>query len=200
METPDLKNLPVKQTPEKLPTIAELIEEAGNIEQAYKDDKLNLILSQNPPKDWVKEHPFARGVNYLPIEKVEFMMKRIFKRYRIEVITYSQLFNSVSCQVRVHYINPTNGEWDYQDGVAAVGIQVDKGALASDLSSIKHDAVMKALPAAKSYAVKDAMENLGSVFGANLNRKDVIEYKPDKEVISREEKRKQKLIDNGVSV
>jgi hypothetical protein len=184
----------------KLPTLAEIYEQSGNLPAAFAADQFNLITSQQPPATWVKEHPFAKNVKYLPIEKVEYLLKKIFKRYRIEVVGYSQLFNSVSCHVRVHYINPTNGEWDYQDGVGAVGVQVDKGASAADLTAIKQDAVMKALPAAKSYAIKDACENLGAIFGANLNRKDVIEYTPDKEVISREEQRKQKLIANGINV
>jgi hypothetical protein len=184
----------------KLPTLAQIYEESGSLDKAFQADQLNHILSQSPPDTWVKRHPFAKDVRYIPIEKVEYLLKRIFKRYRIEVINYSQLFNSVSCHVRVHYVNPTNGEWDYQDGVGAVGVQVDKGAQASDLTSIKQDAVMKALPAAKSYAIKDACENLGAVFGANLNRKDVVEFEPDKEIVSREEQRKQKLLANGINV
>jgi hypothetical protein len=78
--------------------------------------------------------------------------------------------------VRLHYLNPTTGQWQYHDGVGAVGVQTNAGASASDLSAIKQDAIMKALPAAKSYAVKDAAENLGSIFGANLNRKDIVPF------------------------
>ena len=35
---------------------------------------------------------------------------------------------------------------------------------------------MKALPSAKSYALKDAAELLGDLFGKNLNRKDVLAF------------------------
>ena len=35
---------------------------------------------------------------------------------------------------------------------------------------------MKAAPAAESYAIKDAAEKLGKIFGKDLNRKDVIGY------------------------
>lgn len=147
-----------------------------DIEKAFKNDGLNLLLNQPVPDKWVKDHPFAKGVKYLPIEKVEFLLKRIFQEYRIEVIDYRQLFNAVSCHCRLHYKNPVSGEWSFHDGLGAVGIQTDAGKPASDLSAIKQDSVMKALPAALSYAVKDAAEKLGSLFGANLNRKDVAEF------------------------
>jgi hypothetical protein len=149
-----------------------------DVQQAFKNDQLNLLLNQEVHHTWVKEHPFAKGVKYIPIEKVEFLLTRIFQEWKVEVIQYTQLFNSVSCQVRLHYRNPVTGEWSFHDGLGAVGVQTDKGASASDLSSIKQDAVMKALPAAKSYAIKDAAEHLGKLFGRDLNRKDASEFQP----------------------
>lgn len=149
-----------------------------DIQLAFKNDQLNLLLNQPCPQSWVKDHPFARGVKYLPIEKVEFLLKRIFQQYRIEVLAEGQLFNSVYVKIRLHYLNPITGIWDFHDGLGAVGIQTDAGKAASDLSAIKQDAVMKALPAAESYAIKDAAEKLGSLFGSNLNRKDVVQFDP----------------------
>jgi hypothetical protein len=35
---------------------------------------------------------------------------------------------------------------------------------------------MKALPSAESYALKDAAEKIGDLFGRNLNRKDTIAF------------------------
>jgi hypothetical protein len=60
--------------------------------------------------------------------------------------------------------------------LALVGVQTDAGKSAADLGAIKQDAVMKALPAAESYAIKDAAEKLGILFGKNLNRKDTIGF------------------------
>ena len=37
----------------QLPTIAEL---TSDLELAYKNDQLNLLLNQEPPKKWVKKH------------------------------------------------------------------------------------------------------------------------------------------------
>lgn len=157
----------------KLPKLADL---HHDIDVAFKNDQLNLLLNQEPPQSFVKVHPFAKNVIYIPIGKIEFMLTRIFQEWRVEVINYNQLFNSVAVQVRLHYKNPLDGAWYSQDGLGAVGIQTDKGAAASDLTAIKADAVMKALPAAESYAVKDAAEKLGRLFGADLNRGDSIDF------------------------
>ena len=66
----------------QLPTIAEL---TSDLELAYKNDQLNLLLNQEPPKKWVKSHPYIANFNYIPIDKVEFLMRRIFKEYKIEI-------------------------------------------------------------------------------------------------------------------
>jgi len=157
----------------KLPTLQELHHDELT---AFKNDQFNLLLNQPVPEAWVKDHPFAKGVKYLPIDKVEFLLTRIFQQWKVEVINYAALFNSVSVHVRLHLLHPLTGEWFYHDGLGAVGVQTDKGASASDISAIKQDAIMKALPAAESYAIKDAAEKLGIFFGKNLNRKDTVGF------------------------
>ena len=44
------------------------------------------------------------------------------------------------------------------------------------MSNINRGAITMALPIAKTVAVKDACDHFGNIFGANLNRKDYIEY------------------------
>ena len=156
-----------------LPTLQEL-----NVspEKAFKNDQLNTLLNQKPPQLWIKDHPFAKNVKYISIERIELLLTKIFQQWKLEVLNYSQLFNSVAVHVRLHYLNPTDGNWYFQDGLGAVGIQTDAGKAASDLSAIKQDAVMKALPAAESYALKDAAEKLGELFGKNLNRKETAPF------------------------
>jgi len=162
-----------EQAKSKLPTLQELHHDELT---AFKNDQFNLLLNQPVPEAWVKDHPFAKNVKYLPIDKVEFLLTRIFQQWKIEVINYSALFNSVSVHIRLHLLHPLTGEWFYHDGLGAVGVQTDKGASASDISAIKQDAIMKALPAAESYAIKDAAEKLGIFFGKNLNRKDTVGF------------------------
>ena len=169
-----------------LPKLADL---HHNTELAFKNNELNTLLNQQPVQQWVKTHPFAKSVKYIPIDKVEFMLTRIFQHWRSEVLKTEQLFNSVAVTVRLHYKDPVSGEWSYHDGVGAVGIQTDKGATAGDLSAIKQNAVMLALPAAKSYAIKDAAEHLGSLFGRDINRKDVIGFQPAYQDDNRERER-----------
>ncbi len=162
-------------------------------EQAFKQDQLNVLLNHEPPSDWVKAHPMFAGVLYIPIDKVEFLLTRIFQEWRVEVIKYEQLFQSVSVHVRVHYKNPITGEWNFHDGLGAVAVQTEKGASAADLSKIKSDAVMKSLPAAKSFAIKDAAEHLGKLFGKDLNRRDSIEFNTNTAEYMKPEKKKEEL-------
>lgn len=142
-----------------------------------KMGELKEILNQNPNKAWIKNHPFAQGVLYLPIDKVETMLDMIFQQWRVEILSISQLAQSICCAVRLHYLNPITKEWSYHDGVGAVPLKTDKGFSAADLSHIKSDAVATGAPAAKSFAIKDAAEHLGKLFGRDLNRKDTVAYK-----------------------
>lgn len=142
-----------------------------------KMGELKEILNQNPNKAWVKNHPFAQGVLYLPIDKVETMLDMIFQQWRVEILSINQLAQSICCTVRLHYLNPITKEWSYHDGVGAVPLKTDKGFSAADLSHIKSDAVTTGAPAAKSFAIKDAAEHLGKLFGRDLNRKDTVAYK-----------------------
>lgn len=58
-----------------------------------------------------------------------------------------------------------------------------------DWNFAKADGVQKALPAAKAYAIKDAAEEFGKIFGRDLNRKDTFNdytsmLKPDANVLA----------------
>jgi hypothetical protein len=151
-------------------------------------EQLNVILSTPPPATWVKQHPFIKGYNYLPIDKVEYLLRRCFKKYQIEVIKTAQLFNAIEVTVRVHYLNPATNEMMYHDGVGAQELQTTKasGNLNMDMSNVNKGAVMMALPIAKSIAIKDACDHFGDLFGANLNRKDIVQFTGDTELLSAE--------------
>lgn len=158
----------------KLPTIQELRGSDAII--ASKQNELNLLLNQNPSNDWVKEHPFARGVKYIPIERIEWLLTNIYQRWRVEIINYQLIANSIVVHIKLHYQSVLDGEWEWQDGIGAMPLQTDKGTGAVDFNAIKSDAVMKAAPAAESYAIKDAAEKIGKLFGKDLNRADTIGY------------------------
>lgn len=162
------------------------------IDEAFKDDNVNLILNQQPKQSWIKQNKYAGNSSYIPIGIIETLLQKIFKRFKIEVTNVSVLFNAVSVTVRVHYADIVTGEWRYHDGVGAVQLQTKAGASPAQLESINNNAVQMALPMAKSYAIKDACEHFGALFGRDLNRKDTLMFSADKnlndKVFDREKK------------
>lgn len=159
-------------------SLAKLVGDLGDIESFVKNDEFLAIVNQEPPEKFVKNHPLAPGVRYIPIEVIEMMLTKVFQNWYVEILESGQLANSVKVSVRLHYTHPITKQELYQDGVGAVAIQVDKGKNASDLGAIKSNAIMLGLPAAKSFAIKDAAEHIGKVFGRDLNRKDTMAFNP----------------------
>ncbi len=157
-------------------SLAEIVKPLGTLEDFQANDKFLGVVNQEPPKSFIKEHPIAKGVKYIPIDKIELMLDMIFQRWNVEIIESGQLFNSVYTIVRLYYKHPITGEKEHHDGVGAVQVQVDKGESASNLSAIKSNAIMLALPASKSYAIKDAADHIGKIFGRDINRKDTIPF------------------------
>lgn len=165
-----------------LPTLLELTEET---ELSKKLNALTVLLNQEPPKDWVKEHPIAKikkdgksvPVKYVPIERIDYLLKRIYIGDFHEIkFPPCVLGNSVCVTVTLYVKNPISGEWEHQDGVGAVPMQTDAGEGATALDKLKSNAVQLAAPAAESYARKDAAEKLGKLFGRDLNVADIDYY------------------------
>lgn len=159
-----------------LPKLNDLYEDR---DMAYKNDILLAYLNQPPLEEWIKTNPYANNSRYLPIERVEFLLRSIFKEHKIEIRSQGHSFNGVWVTVRVHYKNPITGEWLFHDGTGAKEMQVKKGTSPADLSNINTGSLEKAYPLAESLAIKDACHKFGKLFGSDLNRKDVIDYTPD---------------------
>jgi hypothetical protein len=117
-----------------------------------------------------------RDYRYIPIEKIEYLLTRIFGNFNVEIRNTQIVANSVVVTVRLHVINPINGQAMWQDGIGAAPIQTDKGAGATDWNAVKTDGVQKAAPAAETYAVKDAAEKFGKIFGRDVSRKGSMNY------------------------
>jgi hypothetical protein len=148
----------------------------GDLAIRVKNDVFLGVVNQQPPEGFIKTHPIASNVKYIPIDKVETMLTNIFQEWHVEILDSGQLLNSVFVTVRLHYTHPITKEKLFQDGIGAAQIQVDKGENASNLSAIKPNAIMLGLPAAKSFAIKDAAEHIGIVFGRDINRKDTLVF------------------------
>ena len=159
-----------------LPKIKDLY---SDIIVAQKNDAFVTLMNQQPKAEWVKVHPFIKNYKYLPIERIEFLLKTIFKSYRIEVLREGTSFNGVYVVVRVHYLHPLTNTWEFHDGVGASQLQTAKGTSPADLNNINNGALSMAFPMAKTIAIKDACDHFGNLFGADLNRKDVISYDID---------------------
>lgn len=153
--------------------LIKLVDENRIAEVANKD-ALRGLLNKQPTKAWIKQHPFNRDVDYLPIDKVEALLDVIFQDWQVEIKSVSQLAQSVCAVVRLHYRNPVTGEWMFHDGVGATPLRTDKGFSAADMAHIKSDAVATGAPAAVSFAIKDAADHIGKIFGRDLNRKDTV--------------------------
>lgn len=181
------KNDPPKQ-PSNLPTIAEIY--ANDLMPVLQKDALfTTLVNQEPKKEWIKEHPTIKKkvldgngreqyvpLKYIPIERTEWLLTNICLKWRVEIKDSKLVGNSVVVTVRLHYFNHAVNEWDWQDGIGASPLQTDKGAGAIEFDKLKSGAVQMGAPAAESYAVKDAADKIGRLFGRDLNRDTVLTY------------------------
>lgn len=156
-----------------------------SLEDIYKDvERTNelqgimMLLNSQPKQEWIKNHPTikmkdANGAfkpaKYIPINIVEGLLNWLFPTWSVEVLDYKLIANSVSVHVRLHVEMP-NGDQRFYDGIGAAPLQTDQGAGAIEFDKIKSAAVQMALPSAKSYAIKDAADHIGRIFGRDLNR------------------------------
>lgn len=185
-----MENKPAQVPKVILPTIAELFAE---VETLPKTEGLNAILNVEPPQSWVKTHPYAKDHKYIPIDKVEYLLRKIFKQYRIEITGNGTAFNGVWVTVRVWYLNPATNDLDYHDGIGAAQLQTKQGSSPADLQNINNGALAMAFPIAKTLAVKDACHHFGKIFGADLDRKYSLPFTADQEILSNIKTNKQKL-------
>ena len=167
-ETDNKNNLPAVPKRE-LPILSDLYE-ITNIETMFKHDQLNLLMNQEPDPKWIAVNKFANNSRYIPIGIQETLLQRIFKDHRIEILREGTMFNAVYVTIRLHYLHPITGEWSFHDGTGADQVQTKSGASAADLSSIANNAVQMSLPKAVSYAISDATDHLGKLWGRDLNR------------------------------
>ena len=130
---------------------------SGDVEMS----PLQKILETDPPKEWRKSREILRETGlkekfeYLPIERIDYLLRTIFNGHRLEVTNLGVFANSVQLSVRLHYCLPDSGEWTFQDGVGAEhskkGIEV-------------------AVAIAESNAKKSAAKKIGKIFGRDLSR------------------------------
>lgn len=168
--------VPIKR---ELPVLSELYD-VSNVDVLFKKDQFNLLMNQQPEQKWILTNAYAGNSKYIPIGIKETLLQRIFKEFRIEILREGTMFNAVYVTIRLHYLHPVTGEWSYHDGTGADQVQTKSGASAADLSSISNNAVAMSLPKAVSFAISDATDHLGKLFGRDLNRKETMNFGVDK--------------------
>jgi len=170
----DNKQLTPSASKNTLPTLAEIY--SGNLETTARLEQFTLLLNQQPNPDWIVKHKFIKDYYYLPIDKVEYLLKVIFKEFKIEITGQGIAFNGVWVTVRVHYKHPITDEWMFHDGIGAEQLQTKKDTSPADLANINNGAVKMAFPIAKTVAIKDACDHFGTLFGSDINRKNPLTY------------------------
>ncbi len=189
-----METIPQKAPGDKnLPSLEDLVKDS---DMSLQENKLMILLNQPPPEAWIERHPTATikqvqedgttkevKLPFIPIQKIEWLLTKIFGGFGCEVRDTRMIANSVVVTVRVYVINPLTGKEEWQDGIGAAPVQTDKGAGAIDWDHIKYNGVQIAAPAAESYAFKDAAEKFGKLFGRDISRKEQTSYdgllKPD---------------------
>lgn len=140
---------------------------------ALKFKHLNEFLSQEPDPSWLCDHKTAtRNVNgvetpvqYIPVGIIEDQLRNIFGMFLVVVKHWQHIHNSVGITITLKIPSPLSDsdneiEWLEMDGVGAYPI----------FDSVY--GVQQALPAAESFALKDAAEKFGKLFGSDINRVD----------------------------
>lgn len=177
----------------KLPTLQELYDDSDKSD-LQKAGIVSVLLNSEPKPSWIQVNKFANNSRYIGIGTLEWLMTYVWRgRWHVETKGYSLIANAVACEVRVHYFDWTSKEWRFTDGIGAAPLQLDSAKEVAKLlqvteleaqtiirsnpnAYIKGSAVQMALPAAESFAFKDATEKLGRIFGKDLNRRDAVDY------------------------
>ena len=180
MNMPDRTTTPPKGTVQKKIKPEEI--KWDNLPDMQLDSKSmtevrNWILNQEPPKQWIKKLQFANNAEYLPIDKVEYLLTSLFKSWRVEIKEHSLIANAMVCVVRLYYLNPDTKQYDWQDGIGASALKVKSGTQnPNDTTKMLPNAVEIAAPISETSAVKDAADKIGRLFGRDLNRKNTVDY------------------------
>jgi hypothetical protein len=155
---------------EKLPTLPQLME--LQVSEAEKAQLFKLWLNQPPPQSWLKKVPVGGGkeVDYLPTECVEHLLTTLMLNWRVDIKQVTYHLNLVNVVVSLYYTSPIDNKEYRQDGTAGFEMYHSEKNGGIDRSA------RTASQAAETFAIKDAADKIGNIFGRNLNRKTQFEY------------------------
>lgn len=151
-------------------------QQAVSVTELYKSiESFQAELNKQPAKGDIKSQKLGgKEVGYLPIGLIEKYLDEMFSGlWSIENVNYQVVINSIAVSLDLKVFNPVSQIWITRSGVGAVKIQLNKDAKSLDVEQIKADAIQKGLPSAKAFALKNAAQSLGELFGRNINRDDI---------------------------
>jgi hypothetical protein len=139
------------------------------------------LINNPPPREGVQKTPDGKAET-LVISYVEAKLDEIYLRqWGTEDVHVQQIGNEVLVWLTLWVIDPQTKMKITRSGFSAVVITVDKApegvqgkeknAWALDMSNKKPNAMYLSFPKAKSMAIKNAAQTLGTIYGRNLNRK-----------------------------
>ena len=137
----------------------------------YSPELLNFnrMLDKNPPASWVKQN---QGISYIPIRIKEDLLRSIFGFFNTEIVGGPRILgNSVVVDVHVKVFHPIMKEWITFAGTGAVPIQTQKDAGPLEFEKINPMGLHKVVPSALSFAISNACNKIGRLFGSGLNSK-----------------------------
>jgi len=147
------------------------------IEKEFKPllDAFGKKLNEKPNSAIVKTNKYAGNAKYVPIQYMEALLDKLFMGlWEVVNINHTIDVNSVTVTLDLRVFHPVARIWITRAGIGSVPVEISK-----DTGKISSKALHKNVPAAKSFAFRNAAQSLGSRFGRNLNRENEITYTED---------------------
>lgn len=134
------------------------------------------FLEKQPSKKAIKKNPLANDSEYLPIGYVEKELDATYNGlWSVKVNSADIKLNSVVVLLDLT-VMLSNGIAITRSGIGSVPVQLKKGEVEINPSTINQMALQKNFPSAKAIALKNAAQSLGNRFGRSLNRADADNY------------------------
>jgi len=93
--------------------------------KAFQDNPRKALCTQQPHEKWRKRNKFANNSEYLPIDKVEFLLDVLFEQWNVEITSVDQHESNVTVAVRVNFQDRHTKEWGCFDGIASEPLKRD---------------------------------------------------------------------------
>jgi hypothetical protein len=164
------------------------------MEQATIDalQKFNARLNSQPSDEGIESTPDGKA-RTLVISHIEMTLDELFfGQWSTESFQWSAIANEVQGCLELVVTHPITGDKIRRLGCASVIIMVDRlpeslkndpqarNQWALSPSNKKPNALDLAFPKLKAECLKNAAQSLGKIFGRDLNRKNVDQYRPFK--------------------